>query len=79
MSAYRVQVTSERTVTFYVEAEEKDDVLCFLDSNPEWTPGDVPGLIDVVGDELEVDYSVDSEHTVVPLFRITPGLDLVEL
>lgn len=72
-SKFRVDQTFQRTITFYVGAEDYDDVVEFLENNPEWQAGDVEGLIDVVSDETEVDYLVSDEDEVVPGFEIVDG------
>lgn len=78
MPSFRVDMTYERTVTFFVEAEDKVDVEGFLESHPEWQPGDVPGLIDVVSDEREVEFRVSTEDKVTANFRVTEDLELEE-
>ncbi len=79
MPNFRVDMTYERPVTFYLEAESQADIEGFLDSHPDFNPGDVPGLIDVVGEESEVGYEVYPEDVVVANFRVTPKLDLAEV
>jgi hypothetical protein len=76
---FRVEVTYSRTVTFFVEAESQADVEGYLDAHPDWSPGDTPGLIDHVGDELEEGYYVKPEERVTSNFRITGALDLEEV
>lgn len=69
-----MSVKYERDVTFYVDADTKEDVEEFLDAqDSEWRPGEVPGLIDVVSDEEEVGYELDEEKTVTANFEILAG------
>lgn len=79
MASHRVQITYERVVTFYVDADSVEDVYGFLDSHPDWNPGDVQGLIDVVGEEVEVGYDVSIESKITPNFEITEDLEIREL
>lgn len=74
------KVTFEYTheVVFYVSADTKQDVHDFIEDNPAWQPGDVEGLIDVVGEDEESGYTVVGEDTISAGFTITPDLELVE-
>lgn len=78
-NTYRVDVTYQRVVTFYVEAEDSQEVEGYMDAHPDWNPGDTPGLIDLVGDENEVDYTVAAESKIQANFRVTGDLDLEEI
>jgi len=68
----------ERLVTFFVDAEEEDDVYHFLEENPEWVPGDVDGLIDHVTEEDEMGYTIIPEAKIRANFKVTPSGELVE-
>lgn len=72
MGSYKVRISYERDVEFYVEAESRDEVVAFLDTNPDWQPGDVDGLIDFVGEEQELSYDVEPS-SVVANFEIVAG------
>ena len=77
---HRVDLTYERTVTFFVEAESEEAVKDFLDKqDAEWRPADVPGLIDFVSDEKEVGYTIETDEEVSPCFAIDELGRLVEL
>lgn len=75
---FRVDLVVERTITFYVAADDAESVERFLDENDEWQPGDVPGLIDLVSDETEVDQRIYEEESISPGFAIIDG-ELVEI
>lgn len=79
MATFRVEMVLERVVTFFVEADDQQIVEDFMYSNPEFKPGDVPGLIDLVGDEYEADYYVMPENDIVAGFGINDALELEEL
>lgn len=79
MPTFRIDMTMERLLTFYLEADDEEQVYGFLECNGDWNPGDTPGLIDVVGEEMERDVAVTEEDDVVPNFRITEDLELEEI
>ncbi len=58
MSSHRVTMTYTRTVSFFLEAENEEAVLAFLDADVEWKPDEVIGLIEE--DEcVETGYQVE--------------------
>lgn len=79
MPSFRVDITYERPITFYLEADSQQDIEDFLDDHPDWQPADVYGLIDCVGDEVDVSYEIQPEEVVEPTFRITPKGELLEV
>lgn len=73
MPTFRVRLEYQREVEFFVEADDVATVEEFLDDNPDWTPGDVPGLIDFVGEEQEIGYGIDPEEKITAAFEIVAG------
>lgn len=73
MAYQRVDITLQRTVTFYVKGAY-EEVVEFMEANPEWEPGDVEGLIDLVSDEVQADYLVMPEDEIEPAFEIVDGV-----
>lgn len=76
---FRVDITYQRTKTFYVEAEDEATVDAFLEAHPDWQPHDVEGLVDSTGDEKDVEYTVAAEEKITARFRVTKDLDLEEV
>jgi len=82
MPTFKVEAVLERTVTFFVEAETKEEVDVYLMNREDnWLPGDVEGLIDHVSDEQFVDWSTDEadETEVIAEFRIDASGELEDL
>lgn len=73
MACYKVAVKVERELEFYVDAESKEEIVAFMEANPDWKPGDVDGLIDRVTDEVEVEYTVLPESAFVANFELDSG------
>ena len=55
MASYKVEVRYDRTVSFYVEADDEDALHDFMNENPDWDPRDIRGLV-------ESDESVEEEY-----------------
>lgn len=77
MNTYRVDITYERTVSFYVEAESNVHPRLFLDKYPDFDPRDIPGLVDEVSDEMEMDCNCTPSDGVTANFRVTNDLELL--
>ena len=78
MASFRVDIRYLRTKTFYVEAENVDDVEGFLDSNPGFDPSDVSGLVERDDSVANQGEDILEGGSIVANFRITPELELVE-
>ncbi len=79
MPDFRIVMTYERQVTFFVEAASEEDIHEFLDADPDWNPGDEEGLIELVGDEVEASYEIFPEELIEPRYRILDGCILEPL
>lgn len=75
---YRVDLIVERTITFYVAADDDEDIEAFLEGNPDWQPGDVPGLIDLVSEEIETGHLISEEESISAGYALIDG-ELVEI
>lgn len=74
-TSHRVTHTYQRTVTYYIEG----DIQTFLEDNVDFEPGDVPGLIDVVSDEIETCVNIaDNDEGITVGFAVVDG-EIVEL
>lgn len=74
MPCFKLIMRVERDLVSFIDAESKEDIVNFMESNPDWKPGDVEGLIDHVGEELEVEYEVVSEARFAANFELAGGV-----
>jgi hypothetical protein len=72
------EVTLRRIITevFYMEAEDEELVHAFMDDDPDWLPGDVPGLVETV--ESEEDGYTVTESKVMANWQVGDDLELEE-
>lgn len=72
MACFRVEMEYRRTKTFFVEAESKAEIIDFLESEEEWDPSDVDGLVD--SDESEDEScALFEEEEITPVFALNGG------
>ncbi len=74
--SYKIDMTFEKTVTFYLEAEDEEAIYDYLEFDEDWGPEDMPGLVDHV-EETESGFEIKESSAVTPNFRLDDG-ELVE-
>ena len=75
MPVFKVSFTYPRTVVTYLEAEDEDAIVDYLDDNPEFSIlDDAPRMIDAdeTGEAYD-EYDIDSEYKVTADFALVGG------
>ncbi len=85
MANYRLRFHLKRVVTCFIAAESEEDIDNFMTENPDFQVlDDYPELVEddesSYDQDSEVgDYELTEDNSVHPMFKITPGLSLVEI
>lgn len=77
MKVFKVSVSHDRVVSFYVQADSEASVRGFMENNLDWKPGDVDGLVD--GDVCnEVGFDIEESTGITANFHVNAELELQE-
>lgn len=62
--SYKVTFVRAREISFFLDAENQQDIHDFLMDHQDWEPGDIEGLIETVSEEEELGYEIEpSDYT----------------